>query len=293
MKTTVFAIIGGDQRSIFCANFLSNKGARVRAFGFDNYEGFSKEILQPESLDSALKGADCILLPLPIAAEKGILNTPLYQKVLYLDELPEAITKNQVVFAGKPDEDFISALEKKGITCHDYTKREEFSVLNAIPTAEGALQIAMEKLPITLHDSNCLVIGFGRIAKLLCHDLSSLGAHVSAAARKERDLAFMQAFGYTPIHTKDIKEHLSRFNLIINTVPAMMLPDDMLAQVNKEALIIDLASRPGGIDFESAERLGLETTWALSLPGKVAPRTAADIICKTILNILTDSEVKA
>ncbi len=293
MKTTVFAVIGGDVRYVRCANYFCSLGAEVRAYGFDTQVTFDKQVITADSLPRAIQGADYILLPLPVSTEKGLVSTPLYQGSVSLSSVSELVTHGQVVFGGKMDTSFLDAMRQKGVVCHDYTECEGFSVLNAIPTAEGALEIAMRELPVTLHGTRCLVIGFGRIAKVLCHDLLALGVHVTAAARKQKDRIWMQTFGYTPIHTKDLKNHIGKFQLIINTVPMLLLTHDVLTLASKEALIIDLASRPGGVDFESAEKLGLKVIWALSLPGKVAPQTAGDIICETILNIINDTEVKA
>ncbi|MBE7041149.1 MAG: dipicolinate synthase subunit DpsA [Ruminococcaceae bacterium] len=292
MKTTVFAVIGGDVRYVRCADFFCSLGAEVRTFGFDPQVAFDEQVITADSLACAIQGADYILLPLPVSVEKGLVNTPLYQGTISLNSVSELISHDQVVFGGKMDNTFLDAIRQKGVLCHDYTEYEDFSVLNAIPTAEGALEIAMRELPVTLHGASCLVIGFGRIAKVLCHNLLALGAHVTAAARKQSDRTWMQTFGYIPIHTKDLQNHIGSFQLIINTAPVPLLTRDVLSHINKEALIIDLASRPGGVDFESAEKLGIKVIWALSLPGKVAPRTAGDIICKTILNIINDSEVK-
>lgn len=71
----------------------------------------------------------------------------------------------------------------------------------------------------------------------------------------------------------------------------MILNEPMLKHIDKHTLIIDLASRPGGVDFEAAKRLGLNVNWALSLPGKVAPITAGKIIYKTVCNILKQEGV--
>lgn len=293
MKKAVYAVIGGDERYLLAANYLSSLGDHVRIFGFDSGAIVDQSVTVSDFLFSAIHGADYIILPLPCSIEKGLIHTPLYKDSISLDALFCHIKPNQIVFGGKLDTSFCAALAEKNIICHDYAEREEFSILNAIPTAEGAIEIAIRELPFTLHGSNCLVIGYGRIAKVLCHSLAGLGAQVSAAARKESDRTWMQTFGYKPIHTKDLTEHISQFQVIINTVPQVLLTRDVLRQIKQDALIIDLASRPGGVDFESAKELGLKVIWALSLPGKVAPQSAANIICKAIFNIIDESEVNA
>ena len=68
----------------------------------------------------------------------------------------------------------------------------------------------------------------------------------------------------------------------------MILPAEILKNIQKNALVIDLASKPGGVDFSAAKALGIKVIWALSLPGKVAPVTSGKIIKDTIMNIMTE-----
>ena len=74
----------------------------------------------------------------------------------------------------------------------DIMKCEELAVLNSISTAEGAIQIAMEETNHTLHDSNILILGFGRIGKVLAKMLNAIGANVYCEARKNEDLAWIK-----------------------------------------------------------------------------------------------------
>ena len=149
----------------------------------------------------------------------------------------------------------------------------------------------MEELPITLQGAHTLVLGNGRIGSLLAAKLAALGAHVTVSARSPRDFARIEAAGHSSLHTRFLAGHLTGFDLVINTVPARVLGAAELAELPERCLILDLASKPGGIDFRAAEQLGLETIWALGLPGKVAPGSAGQAIVDTILQILTEQEV--
>ena len=131
-----------------------------------------------------------------------------------------------------------------------------------------------------------MVLGFGRVGKILCNKLKKIGAEVYCEARKEEDLAWIKAYGYKPIKLEEIKENICKMDIIFNTVPAMMLDKNKLILMNKETLIIDLASFPGGVDFESAKKLNIKAILALGLPGKVAPDTASEYIKKYIYRIL-------
>lgn len=147
------------------------------------------------------------------------------------------------------------------------------------------MQIAMEELATTIFGLDVLIIGYGRISKVLSRTLASLGANVTVSARKFSDLAWIEANGYHPAHTNALEEVIGNVQLIVNTVPAAVLNEELLSQVRKGCLLIDLASKPGGIDFNTANKLGLKAIWALSLPGKVAPISAGKIIYDTIQNI--------
>jgi dipicolinate synthase subunit A len=161
------------------------------------------------------------------------------------------------------------------VTGEDFLSREDFLILNAVPTAEGALELAMREMPVTLHGSEVLVAGYGRIGKLLCNSLSALGASVTASARKDEDFAWMDALGYRPVHTMKLDGALGGFDAVFNTIPHLTLTSARLREFKPSCVIIDLASAPGGTDFKAAERLGLCCRWALSLPGKCAPESAA------------------
>ena len=150
------------------------------------------------------------------------------------------------------------------------------------------MQLAMEELPVTLHGARVLVLGFGRVGKLTAHRLSALGAKVSVAARKWSDLAWAEAYGYAPEHLEGLDECLCAYDLVVNTVPARVLDAARLVQLEPGCLVIDLASRPGGVDMEAAAALGVRVIWALSLPGKVAPVTAGKILRDTICHILCE-----
>lgn len=279
-----FAVIGGDMRQIRLANALLADGYPVKVFGFDGDVEYL-HIPVSESLSEALAGARIIILPLPITSANGFVNTPLCKDEIELNTLLENLNKNQILMAGKIDEAAKTLIDIHGIYAVDYFMREELSVLNAELTAEGGIQIALNELPIALCGSSCLVIGFGRIGKLLCKMLSGMGANVCAAARKPEAFAWIDSFGYQRCHTDSLKDEIGRFDVVFNTVPYPLLDMDVLSSTNQDVLIIDLASKPGGVCLEAAKQLGRKTIWALSLPGRIAPVSAGDIIKHTVLNI--------
>lgn len=153
------------------------------------------------------------------------------------------------------------------------------------------MELAFAELPITLAASRCLVVGYGRIGKILSRLLQSLGAEVTVSARKCSDLAWISVFGMKPVKTEELSAVIGDYDIIFNTVPAMVLNEGILKRVDPKTLIIDLASKPGGVDFSTAKDLGLKVIWSLGLPGKVAPITSGEIIKEAVVNILEEMEV--
>ena len=283
-----FWVVGGDLRQVKLAQLLQLDGHTTQTYAME---------LRPEQGDlsgsDTLKGierADCVILPLPAAGEAGMLNAPLSDRKVPLAAVVQAMRPGQILCGGKLTPELQQLAQDRDIAVYDYFAREELAVKNAIPTAEGAIQIAMEELPTTLFGSRVLVIGFGRLGKLLAHRLKGLGARVTVSARSYQDLAWIEAYGYCAERTDQLEGWLCNYDLIVNTVPALVLGEAELEDLSPDCLVIDLASRPGGVDFESAAVLGIKAIWALSLPGKVAPVTSGKIIRDTIYHILQEAE---
>ncbi len=284
-----FAFIGGDLRQIQVIEQFLASGHEVRVFGLEQASLPASALLKTcPSLSDALNDAKVVVLPLPYRSNESHIHTPLSEAQIPVGDLFPLMKPSQLLFAGRTDGYLKALSELYGIRFWDYSTREEMAILNAIPTVEGALSIAMAETPHTIHQSRCLVLGYGRIGKLLAHTLKALGAEVCAAARKPKDLAWMVADGITGIPFKSLSDIVGDFDIIFNTVPDMVLPASLLAKVPDRCLMIDLASKPGGVDFEAARRMGKKVIWALSLPGKVAPETAGIIIKDTIVNILEE-----
>ena len=242
-------------------------------------------------LDLAISMSDILILPLPTSLDGQTINAPFYHEKIYLKEIFDKARPEQHIFCGNLDTKNKQLARDRGLKVTDYFEREEFSIMNAIPTVEGALEIAMHNTKYTIFDSNCLVTGYGRIGKILARQLKAMGAKVSVTARRFSDLAWIKAEGFTPLHYNDLAQTVNNYHIILNTVPALIFTDELLTNVHSDTLMIDLASKPGGIDFDAAKGYGITAIQALSLPGKVAPQTAAGIIKDTILGILREENL--
>ena len=282
------SIVGGDLRIIRLIEMLIADGYKVYTYGLE----MSEELLQMDvemcsTIEETVSYSKVVVGPIPLSSDRKNVSTPFSKVKLPLEDLLKVL-KDKKLIAGNILEFFKEQLEKEEISYIDLIKREEFSVLNAIATAEGTLQIAMEETQKTVHGSKVLVMGFGRIGKILAKMLDGIGAKVSCEARKDDDLAWIKAYGYEPIDLDKLNENLSKFDIIINTIPFQILNEERLNLVKKDVVLIDLASNPGGVDRKAAKEKELKLIWALSLPGKVAPITSAEFIKEVLYHVLEE-----
>lgn len=271
------SVVGGDSRVVELVKLMSKDENNICLLGFGQCEelGVYKHA---SNLDEALQNSELVVTSIPLSKDGTTINTVYTEKTILVEDFFEK-TRNTRIITGNITDDIKKFIKKENNNqIIDILKLEELAVLNAIPTAEGAIQIAMEKSLITLHDSKCIVLGFGRIGKILSKMLAGIGAQVYCEARKEQDIAWIEAYGYNAIALEELDNYLGEFDFIFNTIPHLILDKNSLKLLKKDCLIVDLASKPGGIDFDEANRLGIKTEWALALPGKVAPKTAAKYI---------------
>lgn len=281
------AVIGGDLRSVKLAKMLAKDENEIYVYGLEKAEDMkdAENIIKCESVKKAVEKAEIVIGPIPFSSNGTIINAPYSNNEITIRELMHNI-HTQILIAGGIQPEVYLMTNNEYIEIIDIMKREELAVLNTIATAEGTIQIAIENTNTILHGSNCLILGFGRIGKVLARKLVGLSVNVTCAARKDDDIAWIQAYGYKSLNINELGEELNQYDIIINTVPHIILNEKRLEYVRNDVLLIDLASNPGGIDKKSVKDKKLKFIWALSLPGKVAPITSAEFIKNTIYNII-------
>jgi len=284
MNTHTFAIVGGDKRSIALAEKLFRLGHRVKMYGFANYE--RETPMQCKNLYETISEAEYIIGPIPCSHNGGVLNAPFHNEAILVEDLFRLIKPSQTFLAGYMKQSIFAAAEKFSIRAIDMLGREELLVLNAIPTAEGAIKIAIEETDITLHSNKMLVIGYGRIGAVLCGMLRGIGACVSTVVNSSHKGALASSCGHKAILFEDMDKHLCEADIIFNTVPEILLDRHNMKHIRSSTLIIDLASPPYGVDVSASRDLGLKVLYTNSLPGKIAPVTTAKYILETINNII-------
>ncbi len=282
------AVLGGDDREVVVAQTFLRLGVPVSVIGLPLGEALAGATPVP-NLAEAVSEKDVLVAPVQGIDDDNTLRARFAVNPLQMTEdVLSRIKPGALFFIGKGNLTLLQAAARYGFKLIEIRDRDDFAVYNSVPTAEGAIQMAMSELPITLHGARALCIGFGRVGKTLARKLRGLDVETAVAARRTADLARVFELGCRPVPLAALADEIGRVDVIFNTVPAMLLGAGMLSRVRKGTLIIDLASPPGGTDFGAARELGLKAILAPGLPGKVAPKTAGEIVATVLVELIAD-----
>lgn len=288
LKGRRIALFGGDRRELEVADIFHGMGAQIRSVGLPWPDPVS---WVGNVTEEVANWAEIVVCPVGGADEFGnILYT------LTLDTPPPRLTEEvmrragpgTVIFIGKALPPLRQLCVNWGVTLVEYRERDDFAIKNAVPSAEGAIQMAMDATDFTLHQCVALVLGHGRTGKVLARMLRGIGSDTWVAARHPVDLAEIYGAGYRAIELRDLQRQIPGVDLVFNTIPALILREEILAAMKPGAVVIDLASQPGGTDFAAAKRHGIKAILAPGLPGIVAPKTAGRIVAETLLQLMDE-----
>ncbi len=307
-------IFGGDLRQVYMAAALLDKGYTVATCGIDQEVASyiqKKRLFEPpvinakDSFDLEMKLSQlpygqltnlsaiceqCTLLigPIPMSRDQLTLNAKHRPDDFTISQLGSYLNSSHILIGGNIPATLIELCQSRSIPYYDLMKDEEITILNAIATAEGTIMEAIKGSSCNLHGSTCLVLGYGRCARVLAQKLKALDASVVVAARSKEALANAQASGCKTIFLNEMSGILSQSPFIFNTIPALVLGKEQLDLVDPKAIIIDIASAPGGVDFKYAETLQLNAKLCLGLPGKYSPETSSDILVNAVLTFIKE-----
>ncbi len=269
MKKYLF--VSGDVRQKFAAEYIGECGNEV---------AFANTYTQLKLL---IKWADVIVLPLPMSRDRVHINSTLENGLITLEELLFLLEEGMAVYAGMPPFDFLQRAECKGVKLYDYYKNESLAIRNSVSTAEGVIYELLCGGNINIQGSKIAVFGYGKAASAVSRRLVALGAEVTVAARSQSALAQAETDNCKAVSLYEIDEFAEGFDFIVNTVPARVIGDSFIEKLPKHCFMLEIASSPYGIDFDSAQKHGINTKIAPSLPGRISPKSAGEAIAQTIL----------
>jgi dipicolinate synthase subunit A len=258
-------IIGNSERAEILYQNLINKGYESTIYRTWNELPTSSE-------------SDYVVLPIPTTKNKYFLN--MEERQIRISELAKRINKNSFV-----------------ITCNctfdshkyvDINKREDFTYLNAIPTAEGSIELAIRNSEKSIAYSSALITGFGHVGKVLADKVKWLFKNVTIAARSDKDIFLAKALGYETINMNLLSKEIQNYDIVFQTVPALIINENVVKNMKKDSFIIELSSGSVGTDAAIAEEYGIRIVHAPALPAKVSPVTAGDILSQCVTSIITN-----
>jgi len=267
-------------------SLLASKGFNLRVLK-KSPEKEEPWITYFDEIEQVVKCADMVIAPMSGTDEEGYLKATFIDKKVRLDEDFFNLFSRDTLFVIGIARPFLKRMmETKGIKYVELANLDEVAILNAIPTAEGAIKIAIEETDYTIFGSKTLVLGLGKVGLTLAWRLRLLGADSYAVTRDRAAIARGKDLGIKMITYDKLKDYLPEMNILFNTVPALILSREYISLLKRDALIVDLASSPGGTDFAAAKELGINAQLVLGLPGKVAPRSAGEILAEVIPDLL-------
>lgn len=277
------AVLGGDKRIRYVAEKLAGEGYEVITYAVEG--NGTGACAAAESLQAALKESDLLIGPIPFTQD-GITLFSKTDTQISLTEFCENLNEFQIVTGGNIPESVWRAAVEKQAAVYDFMKLNDVAIKNAVATAEGTIAEAIILSDRNLNKSQCLVLGYGKCGRALAYRLKGMGAHVTVAARRQEQRLEAAVQGMSMLDSSLMIDSLTEYDFIFNTIPFMILDRQHVGHIRPDALIIDIASKPGGTDFEACRDRGIQAVLALGLPGKYSPETSAEILIESIRHLL-------
>lgn len=239
------------------------------------------------NLEQVLENAEIVISSIPFTRDGITINMPLSDNKIKINEFMN-LMKDKTLIAGTISNNIYE--KYKDVEIIDIMKNEKLAILNTIATAEGAIKEIIENTQVNVHGSKIMILGFGRVGKTLAKKLDGLSAKITVVSKEEEELAWAEVYGYTNMQLNKIEDVIKDYDVIVNTIPHIILQGDILQKINKDILLLDLASGEGGINKEEAQENKINLIKALGIPGKISPVTTAKILKETIYEILEEKK---
>lgn len=281
--------MGGDLRLVKLAQILEKENNQIYILGLEKAKELenSSNMRICRNLEQVLENAEIVISSIPFTRDGITINMPLSDNKIKINEFMN-LMKDKTLIAGTIPNNIYE--KYKGVEIIDIMKNEKLAILNTIATAEGAIKEIIENTQVNVHGSKIMILGFGRVGKTLAKKLDGLSAKITVVSKEEEELAWAEVYGYTNVQLNKIEDVIKDYDVIVNTIPHIILQGDILQKINKDTLLLDLASGEGGINKEEAQENKINLIKALGIPGKISPITTAKILKETIYEILEEKK---
>lgn len=277
-----YAIIGGDARQVYLAKELVSSQKKVIHYALMPPHFHHPFLTEAQTLIEAIHFSSCVICPIPLTKNKAALNQTALPAPLSPTTLLQELQEGQCFFAGCIPEDFCKKVREKNVFVYDLMKNESFTIYNTIATAEGAICEAIQNSPQNLHHSQCAVLGYGRCGRTLTNYLKGMFCQIFVASNQEEERSVAHTISDIVGSLDDFYQHAMDFDFIFNTIPAQILTEPILSKLKPSVTILDIASKPFGVDYKAASRLNLNAIRCPGLPGKYSPSSSAKAMKKII-----------
>ncbi len=281
------AILGGDIRQTYMVQIFRKKNLSVITYGL-THPMIQDICVQGRTMKETIQSSMILISAIPFSKDGIVIPSLTSASDMTIDCFLNTAFRGQMLFAGMISPKIRSHCKQMQVEYYDFMEDDCIAIANGIATAEGAIMEAITKSPGNLHKSQCLVLGFGRCAKTLALKLKGLEANVTIGARKASDLALANALGFGTVTLDCLDEILPSFDYIFNSIPALVLDARLLSRISKDAVIIDIASAPGGLDYKKAKELELNASLCLGIPGKISPKASAQILADKVFDHISN-----
>lgn len=283
------AVIGGDARQLEIIRKLTELDARLSLIGFEQLDHAFTGAVKEKIDEVDFSTIDAIILPVAGTNLEGQVETIFSnEKVFLTEEILSKTPEHCTIYSGISNATLNGLIKGSKRTLVQLFSRDDVAIYNSIPTVEGTIMMAIQHTDFTIHGSNVNVLGLGRCGMSTARAFHALGAKVKVGARKSEHLARITEMGLTPYHLSNLGKEVMDSDIIINTIPHPVVNASVISKLLSHALIIDIASKPGGTDFRYAEKRGIKALLAPSLPGIVAPKTAGQILADVLTQLLQE-----
>jgi dipicolinate synthase subunit A len=283
------AVIGGDARQLEIIRKLTELDAKLSLIGFEQLDHAFTGAIKEKVTEVDFSMVDAIILPVAGTSLEGQVDTIFSnEKVTLIEEMISKTPSHCVVYSGITNPYLTGITKRANRRLVQLFNRDDVAIYNSIPTVEGTIMMAIQHTDFTIHGSNIIVLGFGRVGMSVARTFHLLGAKVTVGARKTEHFARISEMGLTPFHLDELDLRVKNTDICINTIPHQIVTAAVISKMPVHTLIIDLASKPGGTDFRYAEKRGIKAFLAPSLPGIVAPKTAGNILANVLSQLLQD-----